>query len=350
MKICVYGLVHNVGDRAIAWINHIQNADYIILGDTGSTDGSLAVLEHYGAKIYNIRINPWRYDIARNTLLSLIPEDTDIAIALDYNQTLSSDWKNILLEHWLPDTTKVKVKHKLVNNDCINVNLIHTPFGLCWTNPVYESLSLSLTDQIVSCDNITITDEFEYKWGDIHQLLTTAVNENPKNNEMVFRLGHYYATIAEWKKSIDTHKQNLENNHSELYRSESMIHLSGLEHLMLPYWLAQAVVECPWRRETWYELACYYYRQHEWNLCLSHCIKSLSLSGTRPISESTEKNLIVQLHDMAAMSAWNSNMLEKSLEHAEIAANLDPNDPRLHSNLAIIRNIINSAKQNGGHV
>lgn len=350
MKICVYGLVHNIGDRATAWINHIRDADYVILGDAGSTDNSRAILEHYGAKVYNITVNPWRFDIARNTLLSLLPADVDIAIALDFNQTISPDWRSTLLKNWVPGTSKVKVKHKLINGDYFKVEMIHAVNGYYWVRPVYECLNSSKIDQIVSCNDITVKDDFEHKWADVHRLLVTAVDENPNDGEMIFRLAHSYATLAQWQTAIDIHKRNLEDGNSELYRSESMIHLSGLEHLMLPHWLTHAVVECPWRRETWYELACYYYRQYEWNLCLSHCSKALSLKGTRPISDATERSLLVQINDMASMSAWNSNMMETSLKYAEAAVNLDPNDSRLHSNLAIIRNIINSAKQNGGHV
>lgn len=350
MKIGVYGLVENIGDRSSVWMQHLQDADYVLLGDVGSVDNSCRDLEQYGANVYSITVNPWRYDVARNTLISLMPRDINIAIALDFNQTLPFNWKEIILKNWLPGTTKIKCKFKHINNNISFIEKIHSNNGHYWNRPVYECLNLTSPEQIVVCNDLIITEEFEYKWGNWHQLLQTAVDENPKDDELIFRLAHSWATIGHWQNSIDMHKRTLVDSNSSLYKSESMIHLSGLEHHKLPYWLTRAVVECPWRRETWFELACYYYRQHEWTLCLSHSIKALSLGCTKPISDLAEKQFQIQVNDMASMSAWNSNMMETSLKYAQVAASLDPNDGRLQNNLAVIKNIINSAKINGGLV
>lgn len=348
MKICVYGLVQNIGSRAAEWIYHLQSADLILLGDIGSTDNSREILKNLGAKVYDLSIDPWRYDVARNTLLSLIPQDIDIAVVCDFNQQLSPNWRTVLLQNWLPETTKITCQHRCVTGEYTSVEKIHTPQGMYWQRPVYETLSPSSSEQIVSVKDLIITDQFDYKFGNWHSLLVESVKENPNDGEMIFRLAHSLATMAHWTEAIDMHKRNITNGTCSLYKSHSMIHLSGLEHHRLPYWLANAVVECPWRRETWHELANYYYRQHEWHLCLSHAVKALTLGCTLPITELEETRLLIQLNDMASMSAWNCNMLDTSLKYAEAAVKLDPTDGRLQNNLAIIKNIITNSTQHGG--
>ena len=48
--------------------------------DTGSTDGTAERLRALGAVVVEERVEPWRFDTARNRSLELVPEDADICV------------------------------------------------------------------------------------------------------------------------------------------------------------------------------------------------------------------------------------------------------------------------------
>lgn len=87
-KICVYAICKNEEKFIERWYKSIKEADYIVVLDTGSTDNSIKKFKELGIKYETKTINPWRFDIARNESLKLIPEDTDICICLDLDEIM----------------------------------------------------------------------------------------------------------------------------------------------------------------------------------------------------------------------------------------------------------------------
>lgn len=71
----------------------MSEADYIVVLDTGSTDGSYEMLKE-DSRITCVEqkiINPWRFDVARNESMKLVPEDTDILFVLTLMKCLNRD-------------------------------------------------------------------------------------------------------------------------------------------------------------------------------------------------------------------------------------------------------------------
>ena len=79
-KICVYTICKNEEQFVERWVNSAKDADLLIVGDTGSTDKSIDKLEELGVIVHKINVNPWRFDVARNKILELLPKDVDIVI------------------------------------------------------------------------------------------------------------------------------------------------------------------------------------------------------------------------------------------------------------------------------
>ena len=92
-KICVYAISKNEEKFVDRWYESIKEADKIIVLDTGSTDNTVKKLKSHNIDVYEKQIIPWRFDIARNEALSLIPEDYDICISLDLDEVLKSNWR-----------------------------------------------------------------------------------------------------------------------------------------------------------------------------------------------------------------------------------------------------------------
>ena len=103
-KVCVYAICKNEIKFVERWFNTIKNADYICALDTGSTDGTFERLKELESQFPNYmkveqkEIKPWRFDVARNESMKLIPEDTDICVSIDFDDVFPDDWKEIIIE------------------------------------------------------------------------------------------------------------------------------------------------------------------------------------------------------------------------------------------------------------
>ena len=78
MKVTVYAIAKNEERFARRWAQSMAEADEIVVLDTGSDDNTAAVLAECGVKVTVRQIVPWRFDVARNESLKLVPADTDI--------------------------------------------------------------------------------------------------------------------------------------------------------------------------------------------------------------------------------------------------------------------------------
>ena len=77
MKIAVYTIALNEKKYVDPWYESAKNADYLLIADTGSTDGTVERARELGINVVPICIRPWRFDDARNASLAMIPEDID---------------------------------------------------------------------------------------------------------------------------------------------------------------------------------------------------------------------------------------------------------------------------------
>ena len=126
MKICVYAICKNESKFLDRWLDSVLNeADYICILDTGSTDDTFDRLQklmhdskYYAynfprAKIivdqYNFEKNlgMMRFDKARNKSLSLVPPDADICVVLDLDQIPIKGWSDIIKQRFEEGYTEV---------------------------------------------------------------------------------------------------------------------------------------------------------------------------------------------------------------------------------------------------
>lgn len=94
-KICVYAICKNEMKFVDRWLTSLSaESDYIVVLDTGSTDGTYEFLKN-DPRCYRVEqkvITPWRFDTARNESMKLIPKDTDICVVADLDQVFVPGW------------------------------------------------------------------------------------------------------------------------------------------------------------------------------------------------------------------------------------------------------------------
>jgi Glycosyltransferases involved in cell wall biogenesis len=88
MKVAISAIakdeIHNVED----FVASCEGADIVGVVDTGSTDGTKEKLEALGALLGTIELKSFRFDVARNEALDLLPEDVDVVVSIDLDERL----------------------------------------------------------------------------------------------------------------------------------------------------------------------------------------------------------------------------------------------------------------------
>lgn len=100
LKVVVYAISKNESAFVDRWYESMKEADEIYVLDTGSTDDTVERLKCHNINVKVENINPWRFDVARNKSLDLVPLDTDICVCTDLDEVLNKGWRKELESSW----------------------------------------------------------------------------------------------------------------------------------------------------------------------------------------------------------------------------------------------------------
>ena len=162
MKICVYTISKNEEKFVKRWINSMKEADEIYVLDTGSTDNTVKLLKENNVNVKQKVITPWRFDVARNESLKLLPEDTDICVCTDLDEVFEPGWRKKLEKSWQENTTRARYTYnwKLDENNKPIISFysdkIHALKNYTWINPVHEVLNSTTQENFITIDNLTL--------------------------------------------------------------------------------------------------------------------------------------------------------------------------------------------------
>lgn len=295
MKVAVYTIALNESKFIKRWYESAKEADYILIADTGSDDDTYDIAEELGIEVVGIKVMPWRFDVARNTALSLLPADTDYCIALDMDEILLPGWKKQLELAKEKNVTRPRYKYTWSWRDKEETlpglqyggDKVHKRYGYRWKHPVHEVL---VPDRIEETQ-----DWFDFE---IHHhpdpgksrsqylpLLELSVKEDPWDD----RNSHYYARELFFYQNFEMAKKEF-IRHLSLpgatwgpERANSMRYIakcsSGSEK---EEWLIRATSEAPDRREAMVDLAEYYFDEGRWEDCIS-VVKKLTKITEKPL-------------------------------------------------------------------
>ena len=210
MKICVYTISKNEEKFVSRWINSMKEADEIYVLDTGSTDNTVKLLKEKGIKVKQKIITPWRFDVARNESLKLLPEDTDICVCTDLDEVFEPGWRKKLEKSWQENTTRARYTYnwKLDENNKPIISFysdkIHVLKNYTWINPVHEVLNSTTQENFITIDNLTLNhypDPTKSR-NSYLPLLELSVKEDPTNDRNMHYLGREYMYYGYWKKVL----------------------------------------------------------------------------------------------------------------------------------------------------
>lgn len=348
MKICVYAISLNEINNVEAFVQSCKEADLILVCDTGSQDGTPEKLKELGATVYSVTQQPWRFDIARNTALNLIPADIDVCVSLDLDERLFEGWRTGLEKAWTTETTRLGYDYIWdwtedgKPNTRFFADKIHSRHNYIWRHPCHETLYYIGSDKEVKTTTaqLTIIHEADTKKtrSSYLSMLKLAVEEEPKNDRMRFYYARELMFNEQYEEAIQQFQEHLllSNWNEEKAASYSFIahSLNRLNKLSESKTAAiKAVTESPNTREPWLTLARISLKTTDWDTCYwaaTRCLSILHISATYLNDNSCWG---FEPYDLAALSAYHLGYYTKAVEFGIKALELAPNDDRLKSNL-----------------
>lgn len=229
-KICVYAIAKNEEKNVEQWYNSMKEADAVYVLDTGSTDNTVAKLKELGAIVEQKIINPWRFDVARNESLKLVPADTDIYVCTDIDETISEGWRKELEELWQEDTNQAYYEYIYSKNSSGKPTLtfqfdkIHDK-NFEWECSIHEVLKYIGEEKkkTIKLPNVKFThhrdltkDRSMYK-----TLLIECAEERPNDSRTARLLIREYVKYKEWENVIKAAERyfKIDRNCLEVYDS-----------------------------------------------------------------------------------------------------------------------------------
>lgn len=345
MKIAVYAIAKNEAKFVERFIKSAKDADHILIADTGSTDDTVDLAEKYGATVYNIHISPWRFDLARNTALCLLPADIDVAISLDLDEVLESGWREEIEKVWkLGETTRLRYGFDWGHNIVFEYEKIHARKGYRWHHPCHEYPvpDYRIKEVYAYTPKVLVRHypDSTKSRGQYMELLELSVKEDPSCPRNAFYYARELTFHRRWQEAIDALKRYLENPRAEWPNErcyamrllgDAYIALGNIQTAMA--WYRRACAEAPRTREPWVALAYACYIQKNWPECFAAAQNALNIKTKEKIYTCDPAVWGAKPHDLLALAAYHLGLKEIAVEHGYKAVQLDPNDQRLKDNL-----------------
>lgn len=353
MKISVYTICKNEEQFVERFMNCVKDeADGVYVTDTGSSDNTVELLKKHGAIVNQIKVDPWRFDIPRNISLAFVPDDVDVCVCIDLDEVLTPGWRKAIEESWTPETHRLRYQY--VWNTLPDgregttfwYDKIHLRHNFRWVKPVHETMSFDgPSEHQTFCSSFKL---FHYpdsskSRGSYLPLLELATKEEPNDDRSSHYLGREYMFYEMHEKSIEELKRHLALPTAlwEAERAASMRYIGrgyqALGNLIeAERWFYRACAESPNTREPWVELGKALYQKRDHLGAYSALKRALEIKE-KPMSYiNDESSWGGHPLDLAGVCAWQLGLKDEARELITKAAEMEPNDERIQSNLLMV--------------
>ena len=340
MKVAVYTIAKNEQQFVERWQQSACDADSLHILDTGSDDQTVTAARDLGVDVVVRKIDPWRFDHARNASLAMVPNGVDLCIALDMDEILLPGWRDEL-EKVGANVTRPRYKYTWswkspgVPDLQYGGDKIHSRNGYKWKHPVHEVLVTDGIEEVQEWTGLEIHHHPDHtkSRGQYFPLLELAVAEDPEDDRNAHYLAREYffhnkmhKAEAEFKRHLSLPRATWPAERAQSYRYLYKITKN-------PDYLHSAIREDPERREAHVDLAFHYYEERNWRECLDAAKAALAIKE-KPLTYLVEAYAWGALpHDLAAIAAFKLGYYQEAKYHGMEALKLSPYEDRLVDNL-----------------
>ncbi len=358
MKVAVYTIALNEANFIPRWYESAKEADYLLIADTGSTDNTYDVAEELGIEVVGIKVIPWRFDVARNTALSLLPEDVDYCIALDMDEVLIGNWREELEKAHNGRITRPRYKYtwswknqeETIPGLQYGGDKIHSRVGYRWKHPVHEVLVTDRIEETQDWYSLEIHHHPDHtkSRSQYLPLLELAVKEDPWDDRNAYYYGRelffnqkYLEAFKQLKRylSLPSATWNAERSAAMRYMAKCV---GGPQR---EKWLKLSVEEAPRRREPLVDLALFYFDNYRWKDCLNHAKKAVRIAE-KPLEYLCEDFAWSSVpYDLVAVSSYHLKDYKQALLFGKKALKIEPDNKRLNENMKLYEEAIKETKE-----
>lgn len=352
-KICVYAISKNEEKFVKRWYESVKEADSVYVLDTGSTDKTISMLKDLGVNVSVKEIKPWRFDVARNESLKLVPEDCDICVCIDIDEVISKGWRKKLEEIWDDNTNHLRYIYNWSHDDngkplvSFYYEKIHARNGFKWIYPVHEVLEFSGEKEVFKTTEEIVVDHYPDSTksrSNYLPLLELSVKENPDNDRNMHYLGREYMFHGKYNEAIDMLIKHL-NLKSATWKDErcaSMRFIARCYKYLKRYdeakmWLDKAINEAPYLRDPYVERAILEYELNNFEDVKKYCLLALEIKNHTKTYINEPFSWNYTIYDLLSISEFYLGNIESSLKWINKATKMEPNNERLINNKKIIQ-------------
>lgn len=353
MKICVYAISKNEEKHVKRWVESMKEADAIYVLDTGSTDKTKELLENLGVNVTKKIITPWRFDVARNLSLDLVPLDTDICVCTDLDEVFEPGWRKKLEEQWTKDATCARYNYNWSfdknNKPLVNFNIekIHTRNNYKWTHPVHEVLKFTgENEKIITINGITVNHypDTTKSRSSYLPLLELSVEEDPNDDRNMHYLGREYMYYERWDEAIITLKKHLdlksatwkdERAASLRFIARSYKNLKNYPEARTYY--DKAINEAPYLRDAYVEKAIFEYDLNNYKEVEKLCLKALQIKDHQKTYINEPFSWNNTIYELLAIASYHQEKYNYAIYFNDLALASDPTNERLLNNHKIYK-------------
>ena len=352
-KVCVYAISKNEEKFAKRFMESVKEADSIYVLDTGSTDKTVEILKEMGAIVSIKEIKPWRFDVARNESLKLVPEDTDICVCLDLDEVMESGWREKLEKAWDKGTTRASYNYNWsfdkYGNPAVNfyIEKIHSRNDYKWTHPVHEVLTYigKNKEKKVLIEELTVNhypDDSKSR-GSYLPLLELSVKEDPEDDRNMHYLGREYMFYGKYEEAITTLKNHLglkkatwkdERGASMRFIARCYKYLNNIYEAKK--YLEMAIDETPYLREPYVEYGILEYENNNYEKAIFYLEKALTIKKNYKSYINEPFCYNETIYDILSVCYYNLDNLKEALYNVTIALKKAPEDERIKNNKKLI--------------
>lgn len=343
-KVVVYAICKNESKFIKRWVESMSEADEIYVLDTGSSDDSVSLLRDLGVNVFVDRIEPWRFDVARNRSLELVPRDVDICVCTDIDEVFDVGWRERLEEIW-DGKSRVRYSYNWVIDDNGNslisyyLDKIHRRDSYVWKYPVHEVLVCLDDENIITTDSIVLNhypDRNKSRSGYL-SLLELAYSENSNDPRILHYLGREYMYYNRYDDAIRLLKNHLEVSNWCEERCASMRFIARCYYKKNDIssclkWYDLSIKEAPHLRDSLVEKAFVLYELKRYNDVIYLCNVALDIEDNKKRYVNEIFSFNGSIEDLLSLCYYYKNNKELALYYVDQAIKIRPFDKRLINN------------------
>lgn len=344
MKIAVYAISKNEEKFVHRFCTSAREADCIVIGDTGSTDGTAEMARRLGAVVYDIHIKPWRFDLARNAILALLPADVDICIMLDIDEVLEPGWREEIEARWtLGQTTRLRYKFDYGCDIVFQSDKVHARDGYHWHHPCHEVLRIDprVQEIIASTDFLLISHHPDPTKSRGHYIesLEASVKEDPNDARNALYYARELTFNGRWAEAIIALERYLampglwgaEVAYAYRLLGDAREKQGDMTRALSDY--VRGTIAYPNCRTPWYALSLAYFRRHLWHMMYGATTEVLRIKERALDYTIDPASWGPWAHGYHALAAYRIALYQEATVHGKIATDLAPGDANLATNL-----------------